>query len=460
MQCPNCNTQLDDHAVFCGNCGNQVAPLYARGATVASNATEVPQGGDAEATRYTAPPTVISQQSYAKDERGAPVSQYGGPALPITPAQPLKRGRRISNRAIVFIGLLLILLVGGVSAGAAVLYNNGSKTANQDTNKNNATKAPSTGTTNPANSGTSAVVSLNDSKDGVGQTSALTLRTVGLSAPPAGSQYQAWWIDTANERILPLGVLTQNGQDFEVSFSGKTNLLGEGNEVRITQEEGQASAPTGKLIMQAALPEKALVHIKHLHFAFPTTPNNVGLLVGLREQARLLNAQALVLKGVSANPQTVSCIAQGMINIIEGKNGEHFQELSSTCASVVTIKGDGFGLLGKSAYIKLAADHAALAAQQPDATEDIVKKHAGHVRIATENLTRWTTELNTDALSLLANPGDNAKVQKIVTLADRILNGTDINNNETVDPIPDEAGAITAYNHGQLMATLNLKPGA
>ena len=37
IQCPNCNARLDDDAVFCGNCGKQVAPLQARGATVGYN---------------------------------------------------------------------------------------------------------------------------------------------------------------------------------------------------------------------------------------------------------------------------------------------------------------------------------------------------------------------------------------------------------------------------------------
>src|SRR5215470_7133697 len=37
IQCPNCNAQLDDDAVFCGNCGKQVAPLQAKGATVRYN---------------------------------------------------------------------------------------------------------------------------------------------------------------------------------------------------------------------------------------------------------------------------------------------------------------------------------------------------------------------------------------------------------------------------------------
>ena len=35
MQCPQCNAPLEEGTVFCGNCGKQVAPLQAKGSTVA-----------------------------------------------------------------------------------------------------------------------------------------------------------------------------------------------------------------------------------------------------------------------------------------------------------------------------------------------------------------------------------------------------------------------------------------
>jgi len=59
---------------------------------------------------------------------------------------------------------------------------------------------------------------------------------------------------------------------------------------------------------------------------------------------------------------------------------------------------------------------------------------------------------------LLTNPNDAGKVREIVTLSDHVLNGVDINGNEIIDPIPGEAGAITGYVHGQLMAALPLTP--
>src|SRR6266702_2113945 len=44
MQCPRCNATLEEGTVFCGNCGNQVAPLNAQGGTVAATGGEMQYG--------------------------------------------------------------------------------------------------------------------------------------------------------------------------------------------------------------------------------------------------------------------------------------------------------------------------------------------------------------------------------------------------------------------------------
>jgi hypothetical protein len=45
-----------------------------------------------------------------------------------------------------------------------------------------------------------------------------------------------------------------------------------------------------------------------------------------------------------------------------------------------------------------------------------------------------------------------------VALANHIESGFDVNGNETVEPIPGEGGAKTAYNHAYYMADM-LIPG-
>ena len=44
-------------------------------------------------------------------------------------------------------------------------------------------------------------------------------------------------------------------------------------------------------------------------------------------------------------------------------------------------------------------------------------------------------------------------------LADHTLNGVDRDDDGQVDPVMGEAGAVTAYNEGQMMAQLTLGQG-
>lgn len=124
----------------------------------------------------------------------------------------------------------------------------------------------------------------------------------------------------------------------------------------------------------------------------------------------------------------------------------------------VTADGDGFGLLGKG-YVAGAEQHAALALKQPDATS-VMHQHAALMDIAITNITGWVTTIEQDLLRLHTNPGDLSSLQEITTLADNAYHGVDTNGDGQIDPVPGEAGALTAYLQGQLMATLTLTPGA
>jgi len=75
------------------------------------------------------------------------------------------------------------------------------------------------------------------------------------------------------------------------------------------------------------------------------------------------------------------------------------------------------------------------------------------------NVKGWATKIEQDALTLRAAPGNTSVIQEMVTLSDRVLHGVDSNGDGRVDPVVGEAGAITGYNQGQLMATLQLVAG-
>jgi hypothetical protein len=474
MQCPNCNMPLEEAAVFCGHCGallrSQQGPEVATRNDVSDGTaptvlTNLPPGiaypqsssqNDARSTVFDRHPfsgaSNIQQEQLAQPSNSVsqPQQLYTPPVQPLmqlgTTAQPPMQSKTIRWR--LFIALFLaVIVVGGVIASAIWFRP--------------AKPAPSI---SPVASG--QVKFLDSQASVAGNTDALSITASGLSNPPSGDQYNAWLIDTVNEQILSLGTLSKNGKSFTLTFnqSGK-NLLGQGDEVEITQEQqGQPSEPSGSLILAAKFPPRAFVHIRHLLTKFPTTPNHTGLLVGLLNATQELNAQAAILQNSLGDGEehVRQCLAQSIIDIIEGTNGADYSALSSWCiAQNITQAGDGFGLLnaGISAtshgYLATTAQHTALAANQPDST-NLIRNQARKVEVSTTNIKALLEEINGDAMKLLSNPSDTSQVAEIVSRSDRAYHGFDQNGDSIIEPILGEAGAITAYTQGQLMATLTL----
>ena len=70
------------------------------------------------------------------------------------------------------------------------------------------------------------------------------------------------------------------------------------------------------------------------------------------------------------------------------------------------------------------------------------------------------TSADHDALLLLTTPGDATTEADLMSVSDRAYNGVPGNPDQQVNPVPGQAGAVTAYDHGQFMATLTLAPAS
>ncbi len=310
------------------------------------------------------------------------------------------------------------------------------------------------------------IVFLDSQGGAAGQTNALRLSASNLADLPSGSSYYAWLIDTQAEHVTALGQLqVHDGSatlNFADSSSSDSGLLGLGNTIEITQENGRVSVPVGKVVLIGTFPPKAFVHIQHVLVAFPATPGHVGLIVGALRQYQLLNTQVQVLAQAAqgGDQASVRCQAQGIVDILEGSKGKDYRPLSPQCTTQQTISaGDGYGLIGPKAdgsdggYINFANDHASLASQQADATANM-HTHAAQVEAALNTVLTLSLRLRDDAVALLKNPGDSAKVSEMVTLARNAYEGADTNGDGKID----QAGLLTAYEQAQQMATLPLVP--
>ncbi len=449
MQCPRCNAPIEENTTFCGNCGNQIAPLQAQGATIAAPAEQTQPSLNnpiSLQSKYGMPGPMLQASQQAQHYAPMPNTP-----IPVYPIPPPSRRPNIGLIALI-VGVILLVIAGGTIALVSVMKNNNGGTVPANTTGGNAT----------------GIVRFLDSQNNPGHTDTLNITLENLAAAPAGSQYDAWLLNDQNEQqITKLGTLTAANQEFSLSYTQKgTNLLGLGNKLEITldtSDQSKADVPTGKVILVGTFPPRAFIHIKHLLFSFPTTPNHIGLLVGLQNQAQLVNSEAQLLQNFagSHNSPAIQCVAQGMVDIIEGAQSPHYREIGPQCGiqNITIGTGDGFGLLGSNGYLTTAAAHASFAATSPDAT-NLIRVHAGHVEICISNIKGWLTTVDQDVLDLVSYPDHTSKLQEIVTLTDHAYHGVDTNGDEQIDPVPGEGGAITAYIHGHLMATLTLVPGA
>lgn len=355
----------------------------------------------------------------------------------------LRRIRRRNTQRLVIISLLCLLLLAAASIAAVI-------------------SLTQRGAGSVSTSG--QVTFLDASSTAPGHSDALNIAAHGLSAPPAGYEYDAWYINDSSEQVVALGTLKPNQQTFVLNYSegqGDANLLAAGDKLEITLEQQGVKLPEGQVELTGMFPPQAFAHVLHLLDSFPATPGKIGVLTGALLQTRQLNIQADVLQNsaLNHNSPAIQCEAQSILDVIEGAKGPDYRALSSTCQlQDVTVKGDGFGLLGSGGYLSDSSEHATLAISQPDATKSM-HQHAGLLAIALSNVKGWVATIQRDALRLRANPGDLSKVPEIVALADASYHGMDADGDGLVSPVAGEAGVLTAYAQGQLMASLSLGPG-
>ena len=232
--------------------------------------------------------------------------------------------------------------------------------------------------------------------------------------------------------------------------------------VRAPKASVETTSPADAVVA-GKLPPQALVHLRQELVGFDDTPDQVGFAIGLRQESDkvLQHAQFLQDAVDESNLANVLFHAEHLVNMIEGKNGEHFGDLNGN--GKVENPGDGFGLLengSQAGYVKGIQDTAQLAAAAPDAT-DAIKLHAGHVVITGDNTRNRVTAIRDLALQVskvrrAADARENT--QRILGLAHQLIDGVDLNGDEQISPVPGEGGVLTAYQHAQLMAGIELAP--
>jgi hypothetical protein len=282
--------------------------------------------------------------------------------------------------------------------------------------------------------------------------------------------YEAWLIDDDNESSRSLGVLKQNETGlFTLTFidSGNRNLLGEFNRMEITLESNPDDNPNSSrdVVYSSAIPTGSIGHIRHLMAGTEETPGQIPVSVGLIDNVTLINetTKAMLDASSAGNKEEMRSYAEAIANLIVGKDDpKNYFDWDGN--GEINDPGDGYGLLingDQSGYLDGMIHHASYSAKANGATSAI-RMHAEHVEICIQNLETWSPELRDIAIRI-ARSSDDQDVESDLALASvlasQMLNGIDINGNESIDPITGEGGAWTAVEHAEYMSDMLILPG-
>jgi hypothetical protein len=290
-----------------------------------------------------------------------------------------------------------------------------------------------------------------------------------LANPPESSQYEVWLIDNNGEQSRSIGVLAvDNNGTYGLTFVDpqSRNLLANYSHMEITVEPSPDNSPnpSGEVAYSSGISRGALTHIRHLMVATDETPNQIGMIDGLKSNTILINqnAEAMLAAYEEGRQKDVRNNAEVIINLIVGNQDS--SHLDWDANGSIDDPGDGYGILvngDQTGYVGGTHHHSSYSAEAEDSTPNI-RLHNGHVEICIHNIEEWAIELR-DISKRIAQAPDGANIEAdvrtAVTLADKILNGLDTNGNELIEPIAGEGGALTAYQHAYYMADMPIMPG-
>jgi serine/threonine protein kinase len=294
--------------------------------------------------------------------------------------------------------------------------------------------------------------------------------SAGLELPPESTQYEAWLVDDDGESSRSVGVLTQNesGQ-YTLTFvdADSQNLFGKYDRLEITIEPSPDDNPNSSrnVIYSAGMPTGSLGHIRHLLAGTDETPNKIPVVVGLHTHVNLINQAALDMAAAYAIGDRVAMRshAETIVNLIVGKDDPQ-NYLDWDQNGTVSDPSDGYGLLingDQAGYLDGMVHHASYSADANGAPQSVIM-HAGHVEICIQNIETWAPELRDIAIRIARSSDDqnlDADINTSVVLADQIVNGIDLDGNESVDPVAGEGGAMTAIEHAGYMSNMDIIAG-
>lgn len=287
-----------------------------------------------------------------------------------------------------------------------------------------------------------------------------------LLAPPADSQYEVWLIN--EEERISLGVLTldETGKGtLTYTQEEGTNLVSLYHGVEVTVEPNPDSKPesSGIVAYSFTLPAEGLTHLRYLLSSFPNTPNQNALIQGLYVNIQTIDELAKEMQEAAnnGNEARVRLNAEAIQNIIVGDQSANHKDSNND--GKVDDPSDGFGLLlnGRNlGYLPAVYTEADATVNSSGASQQMITYGEG-LMASVQNLAGWTPQLQDIIAGIISSPTLSDMDQLISEardMAEKMLNGIDLDEDGQIEPAPGEGGAQVMYDQAFHMADMPLRP--
>jgi hypothetical protein len=285
-----------------------------------------------------------------------------------------------------------------------------------------------------------------------------------LLAPPAGNQYEVWLVN--DKQRLSLGILTLSATgkgELKFKLEQAANLISLYNRVEVTIEPKPDTNPqsTNIVAYSFTFPEDGLTHVRSVLCSYPDTPSQKALIRGLYDDITLIHefAKEMQRASLNGNEDRVKLNAEAIQNIIVGSQSPDYKDVNGD--QQIDDPSDGYGLMlnGRNlGYLRAIYIEADAALKSTNASQPMLS-YAPGLKNSVDNLAQWTADLQTLLSEILNAPeGTDTKQQvaEVVTLAEKMLNGIDLDESGIVDAVPGEGGAQVAYDQAYHMADMPL----
>lgn len=374
------------------------------------------------------------------------------------PAFPSPKTSQTKKRLLIFTALATLMTI---TLGAVIVLNRFSPSTNESPTNPPFTDTAINLVTLPL--GPTGILRF---QDGAAIADQATLTAQAMPAPSKGNHYEVWL--TGIEERLSLGILSldSNGKGILVfSDPQGLNLIARYDNVEITLESNTDSNldSSGQVAYSFTQPREGYVHVRYLLSSFPNAPEGTGLIQGLSRNSKIINetARKMLASFESGDNASVRKNAESIMNLLAGSQSQDHKDWNKD--GTLTDASDGYGLLlngDNLGYMQAVYAEADYAANTPGATQKMIV-YGEDVKICVQNLAQWIPQLRAQVMTILNSaPGTDLEkpVRNAATLAEQIINGTDLNGNGKVDPLAGEGGAQTAYEYAYYMADMPILP--